>query len=124
MIQEIAFVAHPTADMTSAKQFYTDVLGLKLDSEYGESWAEFATPDGKVIALHGYPIEGDQQMAPYVALEIDDLDTEMERIRATGSSILRDITDHGTCRMALLADPSDNIFMLHEMSAKRKAKAK
>ena len=40
-IKEIGFVGIPVTDMTKARAFYEDVLGLKPDPEMiGERWTE------------------------------------------------------------------------------------
>ena len=53
-IKEIGFVGIPVTDMTKARAFYEDVLGLKPDPEMtGERWTE-----GKAAALEVESLEG------------------------------------------------------------------
>lgn len=131
MITKIAFVSHPTRDMAASKKFFGEVLGLKASANHEDKWCEFDTPDGKSIALDTFaPVE----KGPYLALETDDIEKEMSRLRKRGVTALMDIMDNKVCKMAIILDPSGHSLMLHQMhpdrlkalnaaKAKRNAKA-
>jgi predicted enzyme related to lactoylglutathione lyase len=119
MIKKFAFVGHPSKDMEKAKQFYGELLGLKLDAEYTDKWTEFSAPDGKVIALDGYSPELSPEAGPFLALETDDIEQEVARMKTAGTPILKDIFDNGTCKMAIIQDPNGNNLMLHEIAPER-----
>ena len=119
MIKKFAFVGHPSKDMQKAKQFYGELLGLKLDAEYTDKWIEYSAPDGKVVALDGYSPELSPEAGPFLALETDDIEKELGRLKAAGTTILKDLFDNGTCKMAIIQDPNGNNLMLHEIAPDR-----
>jgi predicted enzyme related to lactoylglutathione lyase len=116
MITKIAFVSHPTQDMATSKKFFGDVLGLKLTSTYEDKWCEFDTPDGKSIALDTFTPPG---KGPYLALETDDIEKELKRLRKHGVPVVVDLMDNKVCKMAIVQDPNGHALMLHQMAPKR-----
>ena len=125
MIRKIAFVGHPVRDLDRAKRFYGDTLGLNHAKDYAGRWSEFSTPDGKTIALDTFTPEAVESPAPYLALETDDIEAEVGRLREDGATIVRDVwTNHNEdgrdlCRMAIVLDPEGNPIMLHQTAAWR-----
>lgn len=125
MITKIAFVAHPTTDMGSMKNFYGEVLGLKKSADYGDMWAEFDAPDGKSIALDPYTAKNLEGAGVYLALESDDIEADVARIKDSGAAIVKDTwtNEHEgkeICKMALVQDPNGNMLMIHQVAAWRK----
>ena len=120
MIRKMAFVGHPTRDLDRAKRFYSETLGLRLSQDYGDRWVEFATPDGKTIALDTYTPEAVDIPIPYLALETDDISGEVARLRQGGAKVIRDVwANEGEdgrqlCKMAVVLDPEGNPIMLHQ----------
>ncbi|HET6343214.1 MAG TPA: VOC family protein [Gemmatimonadota bacterium] len=120
MIRKMAFVGHPTRDLDRAKRFYGETLGLRLSQDYGDRWVEFATPDGKTIALDTFTPEAVDTPVPYLALETDDISGEVARLRQGGAKVIRDVwANQGEdgrelCKMAVVLDPEGNPIMLHQ----------
>lgn len=127
MITKVAFVGHPTRDLARARRFYTEVLGLEVSAEHGDMGCEVDTPDGKTIALDPMTPKFKEDAGPYLALKVDDLAAEVERLRAAGANVVQGMWinkhDDGTevCRMAIIADPDGNPIMLHQIAASRQA---
>ncbi len=127
MLTKIAFIAHPTKDIARSKKFFGEVLGLKLTGDYGDMWAEFETPDGQTLALDTYSPKIVDSPSPYMALETDDIEAEVARLREGGATVARDTwankdgEGNELCRMALLLDPDGNPLMLHQMAEHRKS---
>ena len=127
MITKAAFVAHPTRDLEASKTFFEDALGLTVSADYGDAWLELDTPDGLTIALDTIAPKFSEAPVPYLALETDDIDAEVERLREAGVTIARETwtnrADDGRdiCKMALVLDPGGNSIMLHEIAAWRSA---
>jgi predicted enzyme related to lactoylglutathione lyase len=117
MITKIAFIGHPVKDLARARTFYGEVLGLEKTADYEEMWAEFDTPDGKSIGLDTVSPEG---TTPYLALESDDIEAEVERLKKQGVKIVMDVRDNKVCKMAIIEDSEGNKLMLHEMAPERK----
>ena len=116
MIKKVAFIGHRVTDMDRAKKFYGEVLGLDKTAEYEGKWCEFDTPDGKTIALDTFSPEG---TPPYMSLETDNIEAEVERLKAAGVDVLMDVRDNKVCKMAIIKDPEGNGIMLHQMSPER-----
>ncbi len=115
MIKKIAFISHRSTDMEADKRFWTELLGLKLTTDHAQ-WAEFETPDGKTIAIETHSPEGSP---PTLALETDDIEAEVARLKAAGVPFHGEILDNKVCKMAFASDPSGNMVMLHEIAPDR-----
>ncbi|MDH3283461.1 MAG: VOC family protein [Acidobacteriota bacterium] len=116
MIKKIAFIGHHVHDMERAKRFYGDVLGLAKTAEYENKWCEFDTPEGKSIALDTFSPEG---APPYLALETDDVEAEVTRLKKAGVEVLMDVRDNKVCKMAIVKDSEGNGLMLHQIAPGR-----
>ncbi|MCP3982130.1 MAG: VOC family protein [bacterium] len=116
MIKKIAFIGHRVHDIERAKKFYAEVLGLEKTAEYEGKWCEFDTPEGKTIALDTFSPEG---TPPYLALETDDIEAEVARLKQAGVEVLMDVRDNKVCKMAIVKDSEGNGLMLHEIAPER-----
>jgi predicted enzyme related to lactoylglutathione lyase len=116
MIKKVAFIAHRVKDMARAKRFYGELLGLDKTAEYQGKWCEFDTPEGKTIALDSFSPEG---TPPYLALETDDIEAEVARLKQAGVEVLMDVTDNKVCKMAIVKDSEGNGLMLHQIAPER-----
>lgn len=115
MIKKIAFVSHRSKDMDADKHFWGELLGLKLVNDMGK-WVEFDTPDGKTIAIQQFSPEGSP---PTLALETDNIEAEVARLKEAGVKFHGEIQDNKVCKMAFAFDPSGNMVMLHEIAPDR-----
>jgi predicted enzyme related to lactoylglutathione lyase len=120
MIKKVAFIGHPVRDMARAKEFYGEVLGLEKTAEYEDKWCEFDTPEGKSIALDTFSPEGSP---PYLALETDDIDAEIARMKDRGVKVVMDIQDNKVCKMAMIEDGEGTKLMLHQIAPERAKKS-
>ena len=116
MIKKIAFIGHRVEDMARAKQFYGELLGLDTPAEYEDKWCEFDTQEGKSIGLDTFSPEG---TPPYLALETDDIEAEVARLKEAGVEILMDVRDNKVCKMAIIKDSEGNGLMLHQIAPER-----
>ncbi len=116
MIKKIAFVSHRSKDMDADRHFWGDLLGLKLANDFEGKWVEFETPEGKTIAIEQFSPE---DSPPTLALETDDIEAEVERLKAAGVRFHGEIQDNKVCKMAFAFDPSGNMVMLHQMAPDR-----
>lgn len=128
MIEKIAFVAHPVRNIRETGRFYGDILGLEHWADYGRGrWSEFRTPDDMTIALDGHSPGKSDSPVPYLALETDDIEAEVARLKEHGVIIARDVwtnrdeDDREVCRMAIVLDPEGHALMLHQTAAWRRA---
>lgn len=116
MIKKVAFIGHRVKDMARAKKFYGELLGLPMTAEHEGKWVEFDTPDGKSIALEAFSPEG---TPPYMALETDNIESEVARLKQAGVQVSMEVRDNVVCKMAIVRDFEGNSLMLHEISPER-----
>jgi predicted enzyme related to lactoylglutathione lyase len=124
MIKKIAFVAQPTRDVARARAFYGELLGLAPGPDYGDTWVEFQAPDGKTIALDTYSPKLLEGATTYLAVETDDIEAELARLREAGAQIDKEVwtNEHEgreICKMAIVRDPDGHAIMLHQIAAWR-----
>lgn len=116
MIKKVAFIGYPVRDMARARKFYGEVLGLDPTADFQGKWCEFDTPDGKSIGLDAFSPEG---TSPYLALETDDIESEMARLAEHGVTVVMDVRDNKVCKMAIIEDSEGNKLMLHQIAPER-----
>jgi predicted enzyme related to lactoylglutathione lyase len=116
MIKKVAFIGHRVKDMARAKKFYGELLGLEKTAEYEGKWCEFDTPEGKTIALDSFSPDG---TPPYMALETDDIEAELARLKQSGVDVVMDVQDNKVCKMAIIKDSEGNGLMLHQIAPDR-----
>jgi len=116
MIKKIAFIGHRVQDMARAERFYGELLGLEKTAGYENKWCEFDTPEGKTIALDAFSPDG---TPPYLALETDDIEAELARLKEAGVEVLMEVRDNKVCKMAIIKDSEGNGLMLHQIAPER-----
>jgi catechol 2,3-dioxygenase-like lactoylglutathione lyase family enzyme len=103
--------------MDRSVAFYTDVLGLRLVRQDGESWAQFDVA-GRVFALHGasegHPIVAGGATAVF---EVPDLDRAMASLTARGVTFDHEGDVQGYARFASFRDPDGNTLQLIEYAS-------
>ena len=112
-VERTDFVSVLTQDIKRAKQFYTETLGLEIESE-GESDMEFSC--GQVTLDVFDPSSIGQQFAVSpagLALRVPDVDEARAELEAKGVVFDGDTVETGVCRMAFFKDPDGNALLLH-----------
>ena len=112
-VERVDFVSFLTQDIARAKQFYSEVLGLEIESE-GESDMEFRA--GQVTLDIFDPSSIGQAFAPSpagMALRVPDVDAARAELEAKGVVFDGETIETGVCRQAWFKDPDGNALMLH-----------
>ena len=112
-VERTDFVSVLTQDIKRAKQFYTETLGLEIESE-GESDMEFRC--GQVTLDVFEPSSIGQEFAPSpagIALRVDDVDETRAELEAKGVQFDGETLVTEVCRMASFKDPDGNALLLH-----------
>jgi catechol 2,3-dioxygenase-like lactoylglutathione lyase family enzyme len=112
-VERVDFVSFLTQDIQQAKRFYTDVLGLEIESE-GESDLEFRC--GQVTLDIFDPSSIGQRFAPSpagLALRVPDVDAARAELEAEGVQFDGETIETSVCRQAWFKDPDGNALMLH-----------
>jgi catechol 2,3-dioxygenase-like lactoylglutathione lyase family enzyme len=113
-VEQVDFVAIPTRDMSRAKAFYRDVLGLPASER---SDGEVESPN--VTLSFWNPERDGEEFAPNVAgiaFRVADVAAAVEEARVAGVEVVG-IEDTGVCRMGFVKDPDGNTVILHRRYA-------
>ena len=114
MIQSIAFLVYPVADMKRARDFYERILGLKTENSFSDEWIEYDI-GGTTFAIT--TMDADHKPAAggaVVAFEVDDLNTAMARLKADGVQFARENMESPVCRFCIVLDPDGNEIIIHK----------
>ncbi len=115
-IKNIAFVGIPVTDIKRARSFYEGVLGLKPSAGFSEGvWIEYEISHG-TLAIGSV---GDQWKpssdGTSVALEVDDLDAAVKRLKKANVPFDTENVESPVCRMAVVQDPDGNKIIIHKL---------
>jgi predicted enzyme related to lactoylglutathione lyase len=119
-VEELDFILLPTRDLERARAFYSETLGLPIDTD-SPRWVEVLA-GGVTLALWD-PESMGMPFAPTpnpVALRVPDVAAARTELAAAGVKFHGDIIDSGVCHMANFADPDGNRLMLHRRYAPRR----
>ena len=112
-VERVDFVSFLTQDLARAKRFYTEVLGLAIETE-GESDLELRA--GQVTLDVFDPSSIGQSFAPSpagIALRVSDVDAARAELEQKGVVFDGDTITTGVCKQAWFKDPDGNALMLH-----------
>lgn len=111
-------------DMTRAKNFYQDVLGLEIESDLG-AYVELKAHEHVLFALFeraamqagepGIAISPVAGQHAAIEFEVENVDTFYESLRSKGVQFADEPRDHPEwgLRTAFLYDPDGNLFCLY-----------
>jgi predicted enzyme related to lactoylglutathione lyase len=122
MFKKVAFTMYPITDVTRARAFYENTLGLapgSAGSHGGRWWVEYDLPGGGCLALTD--ITGDtpsDTAGGTIALEVEDLDRMIADLKGKGVRFKTDIIHSPVCRMAVCLDSEGNALLLHQLKPK------
>jgi catechol 2,3-dioxygenase-like lactoylglutathione lyase family enzyme len=112
-VERVDFVSFLTQDIARAKRFYSEVLGLEIETE-GESDMELRC--GQVTLDIFDPSSIGQPFAPSpagLALRVPDVDAARAELEAKGVQFDGETIETSVCRQAWFKDPDGNSLMLH-----------
>src|SRR5262249_7498794 len=115
-IKNIAFVGIPVTDMTRARGFYEDVLGLVVaDEMMSGNWIEYTVGDNTLaIANVGQQWKPSDQ-GTGAALEVEDFDETIKQLRNQSVPFAAEAFETPCCHMAVVQDPDGNKLIIHTL---------
>lgn len=117
-ITSIAFVGYPVTDMIAARAFYEGALGLKPGDVWdhdGKAWVEFDLGTATLAISNMSPdMWKPSPDGPGVALEVEDFESAIAHLRASGVKFYVEPMGTPVCRMAVVADPDGNSVVIHK----------
>jgi catechol 2,3-dioxygenase-like lactoylglutathione lyase family enzyme len=102
-------------DMKRAIRFYVEVVGLELKANYGDQFAQVASP-GIVIGLHPRTKDDsrpERSEGISIGFGVDDLTSAMTDLKAKGVTFSRVVEDRPT-KLAFFTDPDGNPLYLSQ----------
>jgi predicted enzyme related to lactoylglutathione lyase len=94
------------ADLARSKQFYLNILQLKLGTDAAPHWVDFDLGDGRMLGLH--PASDSLAVKPgslQLGFYVDDVDKFVTDARTANVSVLQDPHEESFGRIAVIADP-------------------
>ena len=127
LVGGVDFVSIATRDLTAARKFYGEVLGLPFGKQWGKdnpAGAEYETGDVTLALMDserlGIPFETPNTHP--IALHVDDVQAARAELESRGVEFQGETIDSGVCHMAYFTDPDGNALMLHHRYAPPGAK--
>lgn len=118
---EFASIRYIVDDVAAAADFYTTHLGFTLRSNPAPAFADVVRGPLRLLlsgpASSGARATPDEFATPgrnRIHLIVDDLDTEIDRLRTSGLSFPGDVVAGPGGRQILLTDPAGNLIELFE----------
>ena len=117
MYKTVAFTMYPVKDSKRARSFYEGTLGLTVGSHSENGmWTEYDLPGGGCLALFaGDGMKPSADSGATIALEVDDLDAEIARLKGQGVQFKAEMIHSPVCRMSVILDSEGNSILLHEL---------
>lgn len=120
-IVEFAFIGFPVTDINRARHFYEEVLGFQRKPQPGDDkshWFEYE------IGPHTLGIGQTPSMKPSsdgatLALEVDDFDAFVEKLRQNDVKFVIEPSQMPQCRMAMFLDTEGNKLCIHKRNPGR-----
>jgi catechol 2,3-dioxygenase-like lactoylglutathione lyase family enzyme len=116
-VVEIAFVGYPVTDIKRARKFYEGTLGLKPTQVFGDDEKAFIEYDigANTLAI----ANGAPDWKPFggggsVALEVEDFDAAIARLKQDGFTLKVEPFESPVCHMAVVPDPDGNLLCIHK----------
>jgi len=121
LVSGVDFICVSTKDLTAAREWYENVLGLERSKLWGEEdpmGAEFETGNLTIALVDSQKLGIEQRTNNHpIALHVDDVETARGELESRGVSFNADTMDSGVCHMAIFTDPDGNALMLHHRYA-------
>lgn len=124
MIKKVAFTMYPVKDLTRARNFYENTLGIKVGNIYEHkdgSWVEYDLPQGGCFALTNLAkdISPSATSGGSIAFEVEDLDAMLKELKEQNITVAMDkLVTPGFCSMAVILDTEGNGITLHQLNKK------
>ena len=115
-IKAIGFVGVPVTDVKRAREFYEDVLGLKLSEEMmGGRWIEYTIGDDTLAIANVGEQWAPSDQGTGAALEVEDFHDAIKRLKDRHVRFAAEPFETPCCHMAVVQDPDGNKLIIHKL---------
>ena len=117
-IRNIAFVGIPVTDMKRAREFYEDVLGLKIaDQMMGGQWIEYVVGDDTLAIANVGEQWTPSDEGTAAAFEVGNFDEAIKFLKDRQVSFAAEPFETPCCQMAVVQDPDGNKLIIHKLKS-------
>ncbi len=117
-IKNIAFVGIPVTDMKRAREFYEDVLGLKIaDQMMGGQWIEYVVGDDTLAIANVGEQWTPSDEGTAAAFEVENFDEAIKHLKDRQVPFAAERFETPCCHMAVVQDPDDNKLIIHKLKS-------
>jgi predicted enzyme related to lactoylglutathione lyase len=117
-IKNIAFVGIPVTDMKRAREFYEDVLGLKIaDQMMGGQWIEYAVGDDTLAIANVGEQWTPSDEGTAAAFEVENFDEAIKHLKDRQVPFAAEPFETPCCHMAVVQDPDGNKLIIHKLKS-------
>lgn len=123
--RDMVSVRYMVDDVPAAVEFYTKMLGFEVLHAF-PPFADVARGNLRLLlagpmSSAGRPMPDGEKPGPggwnRIHLIVDDIESEVARLKAAGARFRNDIVDGAGGKQILLQDPSGNVIELFQMAA-------
>ena len=113
MIQGLTYAILTTGDMTRARRFFTEQLGLSTEEEQGDVFSQFTTREGTLWAIMQAP-PGAAPDGYALYLQVADADAAHQTWAARGVEIVTPPHDEPFGRTFAFRDPDGRVLHAYQ----------
>lgn len=115
-IKAIGFVAIPVTDITRARSFYEEVLGLRASEEMmGGKWIEYSVGEDTLAIANVGEMWTPSDQGTSAAFEVEDFEEAIQRLKSRQSPFAAEPFETPCCHMAVVQDPDGNKLIIHKL---------
>ena len=115
-IKNIAFIGIPVTDISRARKFYEEVLGLAVaDEMMGGKWIEYAVGDNTLAIANVGEQWTPSDQGTGAALEVEDFDEAINHLKDQKVRFAAEPFETPCCHMAVVRDPDGNKLIIHKL---------
>jgi extradiol dioxygenase family protein len=120
-VEKVDFIGVPVLDQAAADAYYAETFGLfERNPRSTERWIEYEAPN-VTLALVPNEYKGGREHRPLpfgaVAVRVDDVDAEKDRLAAAGVEVIGETFDSSVCKGAFVTGLDGNGMLLHRRYA-------
>jgi predicted enzyme related to lactoylglutathione lyase len=115
MVKKIAYTLYPVIDMSRARKFYQDELGLVAAAEYADGqWVEYES-GGCFVLTTLTPVTPSRSSGGNIAFEVEDVVALTAKLQKNGVEFQMDVTETPSHLMSVVVDPEGNAVTLCQL---------
>lgn len=118
-VTEFAFTGYSVTDMARARDFYENVLNLKVASTFAEegeapTWVEYEVGPHVLALTIGGELWKPSKDGGGVALEVENFEESLQWLKDKDVNIYFGPFESPVCHMVLITDPDGNSICIHK----------